>query len=280
MQGPAHAGNRAAAGSDELSRAGPVLARGWRRPGTAPGPVAGAAAGLGPARWGLYSCRRRARVAPDSRRRHPGEAPLFTGIIAHTGTVARREPAGPADGGQRVRIACDPEAAPARIGDSVAVAGICLTAVEPGPADAPAGFTADLSPETLARTTAGSWPTGARVNLERPLRVGDELGGHLVSGHVDGTATLVERRAEGNCARFRFRAPAALARLIAGKGSVTLDGVSLTVAEAEGCEFAISLIPHTLAATTLQTLAPGDPVNLEVDLLARHVARLQEFRHA
>ncbi len=203
---------------------------------------------------------------------------MFTGIIAYAGTVADRRPVN--GSAFRVRIACDREASPARVGDSIAVDGICLTAVELGRAGDDAWFEADLSPETLARTTAGSWKAGTRTNLERPLRLGDELGGHLVSGHVDATARLVSRTPAGGCERFRFAAPEALAPLIAEKGSVAVDGVSLTVAGVEGAEFEISVIPHTLAVTTLNRLRPGDEVNLEADPLARHIARMQEFRHA
>ena len=202
---------------------------------------------------------------------------MFTGIISHAGTVASH--GGGDAASHRIRISCASEAMPAHVGDSIAVAGICLTAVAVAHGIDRAWFEADLSPETLARTTAHRWTEGTRVNLERPLRVGDELGGHMVSGHVDGTARLEARMREGDCERFRFAAPSALAPLIAEKGSVAIDGVSLTVAEAEGCAFEISVIPHTLGATTLSRLRPGESANLEVDALARHIARMQEFRN-
>ena len=202
---------------------------------------------------------------------------MFTGIITHVGVVTGTTSRNAAS--HRIRISCKSDARPAHVGDSIAVAGICLTAVAIAPENGTGWFEADPSPETLARTTAGKWADGTRVNLERPLRIGDELGGHLVSGHVDGPARLDSRTREGDCERFRFAAPEAQAPLIAEKGSVAVDGVSLTVARAEGRFFEISLIPHTLAVTTLFRLQPGDDANLEVDPLARNIARMQEFRN-
>ncbi len=202
---------------------------------------------------------------------------MFTGIIANAGNIAGVRNDNSVS--VRIRIACDGNALPSHVGDSIAVAGICLTATAITPHDEPRWFEADLSPETIARTTAGAWSCGMRVNLERPLRVGDELGGHLVSGHVDGTTQLESRVREGNCERFRFVVPSTLAPMIAEKGSVAIDGVSLTVAKADRDAFEVSIIPHTLSATTLGGLRPGDHANLEVDPLARHIARLQEFRN-
>lgn len=193
---------------------------------------------------------------------------MFTGIIQAVGTVSWITPA---EAGYRMRIDC-PELEPAgwREGDSVAVAGCCLTAV--GIEDQ--GFSADLSAETLERTTLGGLDEGSPVNLEPALALGDRLGGHLVSGHVDGLAELVSVRPAGESRVFRFRVPDSLARFVAEKGSVTLDGVSLTVNAVASREFEVNLIPHTLAVTTLGRLEPGDRVNLEVDLLARYLERL------
>ncbi|NBB69933.1 MAG: riboflavin synthase [Alphaproteobacteria bacterium] len=193
---------------------------------------------------------------------------MFTGIVQAVGTVSAIEPS---DGGSRMRIDC-PELEPAcwSEGDSVAVAGCCLTALD---IDA-RGFSADLSAETLQCTSLGDLSTGDPVNLEPALALGERLGGHLVTGHVDDLAEVVSITPSGDSRVFRFRVPDALARFIAGKGSVTLDGVSLTVNAVEGREFEVNLIPHTLAVTTLGRLAQGERVNLEVDLLARYTERL------
>jgi riboflavin synthase len=156
------------------------------------------------------------------------------------------------------------------IGDSIAVAGVCLTAV----ALEPHAFGADVSRETLTVTTIGAWRVGRRVNLEPALRAGDALGGHLVSGHVDGTAELRSRHDEARSQRLRFLLPEPLARYVARKGSVALDGVSLTVNEVGPQEFEVNLVPHTLAVTTLGELAVGERVNIEVDLIARYAERL------
>lgn len=193
---------------------------------------------------------------------------MFTGIVQAVGTVNRITPA---QAGCRMRIDC-PELEPAgwREGDSVAVAGCCLTVLDIDDR----GFSADLSAETLERTTLGSLDEGSPVNLEPALALGDRLGGHLVSGHVDGLAELVSVHAAGESRVFRFRVPDTLARFVAEKGSVTLDGVSLTVNAVSSSEFEVNLIPHTLAVTTLGRLVPGDRVNLEIDLLARYLERL------
>ena len=155
-------------------------------------------------------------------------------------------------------------------GDSIAVSGVCLTAVE----HSASGFTSDVSGETLSRTTLGQLRTGDAVNLEKALTLNTPLGGHLVSGHVDGVGTVVSREAEGRSVRFRFEAPDALARYIAEKGSICIDGVSLTVNAVNGVKFDVNIVPHTLAETTLDNFQPGLKVNLEVDLLARYLERL------
>jgi riboflavin synthase len=153
-----------------------------------------------------------------------------------------------------------------------------LTVVGKGAHGKGSWFEVEAGAETLARTTAGSWAKGRKLNLERALKLGDELGGHLVSGHVDGIATLAAREDLGDMARLRFRAPKELARFIAPKGSVALDGISLTVNEVGGAEFGVFIIPHTLAATHWNGLRAGDAVNLEVDLVARYLARLADTR--
>jgi riboflavin synthase len=193
---------------------------------------------------------------------------MFTGIIQDVGSIVALEPLG---GDARLTVGVDRlDLARTAVGDSIAVAGVCLTVV----ALQPRGFSADVSRETLALTTIGDWRAGRRVNLEPALRAGDALGGHLVSGHVDGVAEIRERSDEVRSQRFRIRVPQALARYIARKGSVALDGVSLTVNAAEQHEFEVNLVPHTLAVTTLAALAPGDRVNLEVDMIARYTERL------
>lgn len=191
---------------------------------------------------------------------------MFTGIITHLGRVRAFEERG--DWRLVVRVPFDP--ASAKLGASVACSGVCLTVVG-YEADA---LAFDVSAETVSKTTLGRWREGGAVNLERSLKLGDELGGHLVYGHVDGLARLVERRPEGASTRFVFEAPEALAGLIAPKGSIALDGVSLTVNEVEGRRFGVNVIPHTLAVTTLGERQPGDELNAEADMLARYVARL------
>ena len=193
---------------------------------------------------------------------------MFTGIISDLGTVAAR------DGG-RFAIRCAYPADSIALGASIACDGACLTAVAVAPE--PGGgstFTVDVSNETLARTTLGEWQLGRRINLERALRAGDELGGHLVAGHVDGVGRIAGMRDDGESRRLTIDAPAELARYIAPRGSVALDGISLTVNEVAGSRFGVNIIPHTLTHTTLGARKPGDRVNLEVDLIARYVARL------
>lgn len=197
---------------------------------------------------------------------------MFTGIVKARGRLSRISSTA---GGKRLRIESDALAGFALApGDSIAVNGVCLTALAPEAA----AFEADVSRETLQLTTLGRLQADAGVNLEPALKAGDALGGHLVSGHVDGIATLVEVEPLGDNRRMRFEAPATLARYIAHKGSVTLDGVSLTVNRVDGAMFDLNLIPHTLEVTTLGALGPGDPVNLEVDQIARYLERLLEQR--
>jgi riboflavin synthase len=197
---------------------------------------------------------------------------MFTGIITDLGIVRSIVPGGDTKLVVATRFPMDEVA----IGASIACSCACLTVVEKSVGvEKDAGwFAALVSAETLARTSLGSWREGTRINLERPLRLGDELGGHMVLGHVDGLARIVERRPEGDSLRFTFEAPADLARLIAPKGSVALDGVSLTVNEVDSRRFGVNIIPHTQSCTSFGTAAVGDSVNLEIDPLARYVARL------
>jgi riboflavin synthase len=201
---------------------------------------------------------------------------MFTGIVTDIGEVLSVKPR--ADDLHRLKIACRYARAGIADGASIACSGVCLTVVGTGEEDGRTWFAADAGAETLRLTTAGAWRHGARLNLERALKIGDELGGHLVSGHVDGITELIGRENLTDMARLAFRAPAALSRFIAQKGSVTLDGVSLTVNEVEGDTFTVLIIPHTLAVTTLGALRVADPVNLEIDQMARYAARLMEKR--
>ncbi len=201
---------------------------------------------------------------------------MFTGIVTDIGEVVAVEPR--AEGLTRLRIACrfDPDSIAE--GASIACAGICLTVVGKGRDGGRNWFEVDAAAETLAITTAAQWREGARINLERALKLGDELGGHMVAGHVDGLAEVVAREDLTEMARLAFRVPAALARFIAPKGSVALDGVSLTVNAVEGDTFSVLVIPHTLDATTLGALHKNDVANLEVDVMARYAARLLDAR--
>ncbi len=198
---------------------------------------------------------------------------MFTGIVTDVGEVLKLAPR---ETGVRARIATSYDAAAIDIGASIACGGPCLTVVERGAEGGRGFFEVEASPETLARTTLGTWRAGTRINLERSLKLGDELGGHMVSGHVDGIATIAERRDEGDMALFAFEAPADLSRFIAEKGSVALDGTSLTVNAVNGRRFEVTIIPHTLQVTTWGARKTGDPVNLEIDVVARYVARLAE----
>ena len=194
---------------------------------------------------------------------------MFTGIITDIGEVQATETE---DGDMRARIRTAYDTSGIDIGASIASDGVCLTVVALG-GD---WYEVDISGETLSKTNLGSWAPGRRVNLERALRVGDELGGHIVSGHVDGVAEVIGLEREGDSLRVRFAAPADLARFIAPKGSVALNGTSLTVNEVEGGEFGVNLIAHTQEVTNWGDVALGDRVNLEIDTLARYVARLAE----
>jgi len=193
---------------------------------------------------------------------------MFTGIVTAQGTLVGIEP-GAAD----IRLVFEAPATvllEAREGDSMCVAGVCLTMLDPSAS----GFSVDVSAETLSRTTLGSLGVGGRVNLEPALRAGDRLGGHLVSGHVDGFAALLERQSEGRSERMRFEVPAGLQRYLASKGSVCIDGVSLTVNAARGPWFEVCVIPHTLEVTTLGSLRTGSLANIEIDQVARYLERL------
>ncbi|MBO0766191.1 MAG: riboflavin synthase [Hyphomicrobiaceae bacterium] len=192
---------------------------------------------------------------------------MFTGIISSVGAVAARE-------GGRFTIRCGYAPESIAAGASIACDGACLTAIAVAAEPGGCTFTVDVSNETLSKTSLEEWQPGRRVNLERALRAGDELGGHLVAGHVDGVGRILDMREDGHSRRYTVEAPAELARYIAPKGSVTLDGISLTVNEAAGSRFGVNIIPHTLTHTTLGARKPGDRVNLEVDLIARYVARL------
>ena len=199
---------------------------------------------------------------------------MFTGIVAATGKILTRKSY---DGDLRIRFEVPPDLmAGARIGDSISISGCCLTMLEP---DA-TGFSADLSVETLDKTSLGNRRPGDSVNLELAMRASDRLGGHMVSGHVDGLARLVSRTADARSERFVFEADRSLARYIAPKGSVCLDGVSLTVNDVDDNRFSICVIPHTLQVTTLGGLSAGEVVNLEVDLIARYLDRLNQYGHA
>lgn len=197
---------------------------------------------------------------------------MFTGIVTGVGEVRAIAPVGQGRDMRLVIGAPWPDTGGIALGASIACAGCCLTAVEVGPD----WFAVDVSGETLSKTGLGGWRVGTRTNLERSLRLGDELGGHLVSGHVDGLGEVLEVRPENGSWRVRVRVPRELARFIAPKGSVAVDGVSLTVNEVEGEVFGVNIIPHTWTATTLGQLRPGARVNIEVDMLARYVARLAE----
>ncbi|HYE00046.1 MAG TPA: riboflavin synthase [Alphaproteobacteria bacterium] len=192
---------------------------------------------------------------------------MFTGIITDVGRVAALDVAA---GLTVLTVESAWDTGDIALGASIAHNGVCLTVTDKGPNR----WTVAASAETIAKTTLGDWRVGTPLNLERSLKLGDELGGHLVYGHVDGTARVVERRQDGESVRFAFEAPAEFARFIAAKGSVALDGVSLTVNEVQATRFGVNIIPHTLQWTTFKHVKPGDRVNLEVDMLARYVARL------
>jgi riboflavin synthase len=195
---------------------------------------------------------------------------MFTGIVSGIGALLERQ-------GARFVIACPYKRGSLEEGASIACDGCCLTMVAVSKVKGKgAVFAVEASNETLARTTLGTWQAGRRINLERPLALGEELGGHLVTGHIDGRARILARNQDGDNIRFVLEASAAIARFIAGQGSVALDGVSLTVNDVDAARFGVNIIPYTLAHTTWQDRRPSDLVNLEVDLLARYVARLKE----
>ncbi len=200
---------------------------------------------------------------------------MFTGIVTDIGEILSVHPR--AEGLSRLKIACSYPRASIVDGASIACSGVCLTVVGAGQEDR-TWFAADAAAETMAITTVGTWRAGSRINLERPLRIGDELGGHVVAGHVDGMAQILKRDDLPDMARFTLRAPRAVSKFIAAKGSVVLDGCSLTVNEVSGDDFTVLIIPHTLAVTTLSGWQQGQNVNLEVDLMARYAARLMEPR--
>jgi riboflavin synthase len=196
---------------------------------------------------------------------------MFTGLITDVGEIV-----GKTDGSFTLRTAY--VLRPEEAGISICCNGVCLTATAINTLAAGAEFSVDVSNETKAKTTLGNWVLGTRVNLERSLKIGEELGGHIVSGHVDGVAKIIAITPDGASKRFLFEAPEHLSRYIAPKGSVALDGTSLTVNEVSECRFGVNLIPHSLTVTTWGAKTPGDLVNLEVDVFARYVARLMEFR--
>ena len=198
---------------------------------------------------------------------------MFTGIVTDVGEITKLTPGGQA-GDRRFIVRTRHDMAPVPIGASIACSGCCLTVVEKGPG----WFAVEASGETLDKTHLGDWQQGRRINLELSLKLGDELGGHLVYGHVDGVGRIVSMMPEGGSVRFVFEAPTEIARFIASKGSIAVDGISLTVNEVEGSRFGVNIISHTQAVTTLGTAKVGQRVNLEVDMLARYVQRLLEHR--
>ncbi len=198
---------------------------------------------------------------------------MFTGIITDVGTVELISKRG--DTTIKIKTAFDP--AGLAIGASIACSGPCLTVIAKGGRDGDAWFSVEVSGETLSKTTLETWVVGQRVNLEKPLKVGDEIGGHIVSGHVDGVGEVVSASPDGDSMRFKIRAPKALAKFIAPKGSIALDGISLTVNEADATSFGVNIIPHTIKATTWGGVKVGSKINIEIDMLARYLARLKEF---
>jgi riboflavin synthase len=196
---------------------------------------------------------------------------MFTGIITDIGTIRAVETAGDT----RFEMTTEFDTAAIVLGASIACSGACLTVIETG-SD---WFAIEASAETLSKTSLGDWQTGTRINLEQALRIGDELGGHIVSGHVDGLAKVVSITAEGDSHRVVLEAPSELAKFIASKGSVALDGVSLTVNEVEETRFGVNIISHTWTQTTFDTLGVGDHMNMEIDMLARYVARMLEAQN-
>lgn len=201
---------------------------------------------------------------------------MFTGIVTDIGEITDLQHRGDT----RLQVSCAYDVSEIELGASIACSGACLTVIETGYDAAGRGwFAVEASKETLDCTTLGDWTVGSHINLERALKVGDELGGHIVSGHVDGIGTIVSRTPEGDSERFVFEAPSDLAAFIAPKGSVTLDGTSLTVNEVDGSTFGVNLISHTLSVTTWGASTAGQKVNIEIDMLARYVARLMDVKN-
>lgn len=198
---------------------------------------------------------------------------MFTGIITDVGTVELVSRRG--DTTFKIKTSFDPAQIP--IGASIACSGPCLTVIAKGGRAGDAWFSVEVSAETMSKTTLGEWVIGQRVNLERSLKVGDEIGGHIVSGHVDGVGEVVSVSAEGDSTRFKIKAPKSLAKFIAPKGSISLDGTSLTVNEVDGASFGVNIIPHTSKETTWGDIKVGHRINIEIDMLARYLARLKEF---
>ena len=209
---------------------------------------------------------------------------MFTGIITAIGTIRQvRASSRPGAADIRATIACPYDPAKMAIGASIANSGVCLTVVERGGTDGDAWFAVDISGETVARSVKGRWSEGSKLNLEQALKLGEELGGHIVTGHVDGVGSVVGVCPEGDSIRLGISAPRELAPYIAAKGSITVDGVSLTVNgvadQPDGsCHFALNIIPHTAQVTTIGALEPGDGVNLEIDVLARYLMRMQSLK--
>jgi riboflavin synthase len=198
---------------------------------------------------------------------------MFTGIITDVGTVELVSRRG--DTTFKIRTKYDPAGIP--IGASIACSGACLTVIAKGGHEGDAWFSVEVSAETMSKTTLGDWMPGLPINLEKSLRVGDEIGGHIVSGHVDGVGEVLSVTPEGDSTRFKIKAPKELARFIAPKGSIAIDGTSLTVNEVDRSTFGVNIIPHTSKETTWGTVKAGQKVNLEIDMLARYLARLKEF---
>jgi riboflavin synthase len=198
---------------------------------------------------------------------------MFTGIITDVGTVQLVQKRG--DTMIKIATAYDP--ATIAIGASIACSGPCLTVTAKGGREGDAWFAVEASAETLSKTTLGAWGVGTRVNLERSLKVGEEIGGHIVSGHVDGVGEVVSVAAEGDSTRIRIKAPKHLAKFIAAKGSIALEGTSLTVNDVDGAVLGVNIIPHTSKVTTWGAIKAGDRINIEIDMLARYLARLKEF---
>jgi len=206
---------------------------------------------------------------------------MFTGIVTDVGEVVAVEPR--AEGLRRLKVACGYPAESIAIGASISHSGVCLTVVETGRLGNRTAVSVDAAAETLRLTTAGDWKEGTRLNLERAMKVGDELGGHIVTGHVDDIGTVASIAAEGDSHRITIAAPRAIAPYVAAKGSIALDGISLTINTVEDAADAVligvNIIPHTAAVTTFDTLAAGDAVHIEIDILARYLGRMEQVRH-